>query len=214
MSILKLCNVKKSINGHLVLNNINLSLEKGKIYGVVGRNGCGKTMLFKSIAGLVNITDGKIYVNGEVLKSGNIVENIGVIIENPGFLINLSALENLRLLSSIKNKISKEEIKAIIKLVGLNPDDRRPIKKYSLGMKQRLSIAQAIMEKPEILLLDEPMNGLDEEGIEKFREIFIRMKENGTLILIASHNKEDIMALCDYVYKMDNGKILVESEIK
>lgn len=208
MSIIELTEVKKSINNNLVLNNINLSLEEGKIYGFVGRNGCGKTMLFKAICGLINISEGTIFVDGKQIKNGMIPNEVGIIIENPGFLDNFSAFENLELLASIKNSISKEDIKKVIKLVGINPDDNKAIKKYSLGMKQRLGIAQAIMENPKILLLDEPMNGLDEEAVEEFRELFMKIKNNGTIILIASHNKDDIDKLCDHVYKMDGGKII------
>ena len=201
-------NLSKAINGKKILDNISLSLEEGNIYGIIGRNGSGKTMLFKTICGLVRPTEGETFVFDQKIHNGELVKNTGVIIENPGFLPQYSAFLNLKMLSSINNLLNDEEIKNVISLVGLDPDDKRPVKKYSLGMKQRLGIAQAIMENPKLLILDEPMNALDEQGVELARDILIHLKNQGVTILMASHNKEDIEALCDFVYTIVNGKLL------
>lgn len=200
-------NGKKEIEGNYILNNINIELKKGKIYGFVGRNGCGKTMLFKSIVGLISLSEGEIIVNNKRIENGNIPDDIGIIIETPGFLNTLTGFENLKLLASIKELIDDEVIKRILEKLELNPNDKRVVKKYSLGMRQRLGIAQALMEKPSLLILDEPMNSLDEDSVELVRNILQREKEKGTTILITSHNSEDINCLCDEIFKMKNGKI-------
>lgn len=207
-SIIKIVNGKKILNKVEVLNNINLNLEGGKIYGFIGRNGSGKTMLFKVISSLITLTDGELYIYGKKINKGDIAEDLGIIIETPGFLENLSGFENLKLLASIRNVISDEQIKQAINIVDLNPNDKRGVKKYSLGMKQRLGIAQAIMENPRILILDEPMNGLDEDGVDLVRNLLKEKKKEGITILITSHNSEDINYLCDKIYKMKNGEII------
>lgn len=206
-TIVEITNVSKIINNNKILDNINVSFDAGNIYGIVGRNGSGKTMLFKSICGLVNITEGRIVVFNKEISNGEFPESTGVIIENPGFLPQYSGYRNLEILASINNKITTDDIKNTIQKVGLIPDDKRPVKKYSLGMKQRLGIAQALMENPKFLILDEPMNGLDEEGVGEIREILLNLKKQSVTILLASHNKEDISSLCDYIYMMDNGKL-------
>lgn len=162
-------------------------------------------MLFKSICGLINITSGEIRVFNKLIANGNFPDDTGIIIENPGFLPQYSGYKNLEILASIRNKINSSDIKNIIKIVGLNPDDKLPVKKYSLGMKQRLGIAQALMESPKLLILDEPMNALDEDGVNDIRKILLNLKKQGVTILIASHNKEDIETLCDSIYTIDNG---------
>lgn len=198
----------KTFKEHTVLNDISLELEKGKIYGIVGRNGSGKTVLFKCICGFMPLSSGEIYVNDKIIgKEVNIPKNIGVIIETPGFLSNYSGYKNLSFLASINKKIKKDDIYETLKLVGLNPDSKKHVGKYSLGMRQRLGIAQAIMENPDILILDEPMNGLDNDGVQDMRKLFINLKEQGKTILLASHNREDIQVLCDEVYEMDKGYI-------
>ena len=181
----------------------------GKIYGFVGRNGSGKTVLMKMILGFIKPTSGTIKVNGkQVGKEIDIPDDIGAIIETPGFLPEYSAFQNLKLMAMIRGKITSERIRETIKLVGLDPDSKKHVGKYSLGMRQRLGIAQAIMEDPQILLLDEPLNGLDNEGVEEMRNVLLKQKEQGKLIIIASHSKEDIDILCDEIFRFDHGKII------
>ncbi len=200
--------IVKSFKGARVLDHVNISFEKGKIHGIIGRNGSGKTVLIKIICGLVQPDEGHVRVNGkEIGKDVDFPENIGVIIEAPGFLPSLSAYKNLDYLASLKGVIGKEQIRSAISAAGLDPDDKKHVGKYSLGMKQRLGIAQAIMEDPEILILDEPMNALDKSGVAEIRELLLRLKGEGKTILIVSHNTEDIRMLCDTVHEMDGGKL-------
>lgn len=196
----------KQFKEAVVLNNITVSFEKGKVHGLIGRNGSGKTMLMKCICGIVPLTSGEITVNDKVIgKDTDIPKNVGVIIETPGFLPGYSGYANLKFLAMINNKIGKEEIRNAIKSVGLNPDDKKHVGKYSLGMRQRLGLAQAIMENPDLLILDEPMNGLDKDGVLEMRQYLLDLKEQGKTILIASHSAEDIDVLCDTVHEMDKG---------
>ena len=202
-------NIVKTIKKRTILDNICLNLESGNIYGLVGRNGCGKTMLLRALSGLMHIDSGRITIDGKVLhKDINVPPSIGLIIENAGLYNEFSGFKNLKLLADINKKISDTEITKAISDVGLDPNDKRPVRKYSLGMKQRLIIAQAIMESPDIIMLDEPTNALDERGVKLIRDIILREKERGALVLIASHNKEDIEILADRVYYMDGGKIV------
>lgn len=199
-------NVVKRFRDQVVLKNVSISYEKGKIHGIVGRNGSGKTVLFKCICGLMHPEEGVILVNGKrVGRDVDMPEDIGAIIEAPGFLPNYSGYKNLRFLANIRRKIGKEEILNVLKTVGLDPESRKHVGKYSLGMRQRLGIAQAIMEDPEILILDEPMNGLDNAGVQDIRALLLELKAQGKTILLASHNHEDIAALCDTVHEMDGG---------
>ena len=199
-------NVVKRFRDQVVLKNISISFEKGQIHGIVGRNGSGKTVLFKCICGLMHPEEGVILVNGKrVGRDVDMPEDIGAIIEAPGFLPNYSGYKNLRFLANIRRKIGKEEILSVLKTVGLDPESRKHVGKYSLGMRQRLGIAQAIMEDPEILILDEPMNGLDNAGVQDIRALLLKLKEQGKTILLASHNHEDIATLCDTVHEMDGG---------
>ena len=199
-------NVVKRFRDQVVLKNVSISFEKGKIHGIVGRNGSGKTVLFKCICGLMHPEEGVILVNGKrVGRDVDMPEDIGAIIEAPGFLPNYSGYKNLRFLANIRRKIGKEEILNVLKTVGLYPESRKHVGKYSLGMRQRLGIAQAIMEDPEILILDEPMNGLDNAGVQDIRALLLELKAQGKTILLASHNHEDIAALCDTVHEMDGG---------
>ena len=192
-----------------ILKNINLTFEKGKIHGLIGRNGSGKTMLMKCICGFVKPTSGEIKVNGEVVgKDCDFPKNMGIIIETPGFIPYYSGYKNLKLLADLNKKADKEKIKETMKKVGLDPDLKRHVRKYSLGMRQRLGLAQAIMEDPEILILDEPFNGLDKDGVKDMRTYLLDLKTQGKTILIASHNSEDISVLCDTVQEMDKGEIL------
>lgn len=205
-TIIEITNLCKSFKETKVLNDITIKIKKGNIIGIIGRNGSGKTVLFKCICGLVSPTKGTVKISNKILgKDMDIPDNIGAIIETPGFLPNYNGFKNLKFLAMIKNQISNEHIKDTIKLVGLNPDSKKHVGKYSLGMRQRLGIAQAIMENSDILILDEPMNGLDNEGVKDMRKLFLSLKEQGKTILLASHNKEDIEVLCDEVYMMDKG---------
>lgn len=202
-------NVVKRFRDQVFLKNVSISFEKGKIHGIVGRNGSGKTVLFKCICGLMHPEEGVILVNGKrVGRDVDMPEDIGAIIEAPGFLPNYSGYKNLRFLANIRRKIGKEEILSVLKTVGLDPESRKHVGKYSLGMRQRLGIAQAIMEDPEILILDEPMNGLDNAGVQDIRALLLELKAQGKTILLASHNHEDIAALCDTVHEMDGGVLL------
>ena len=202
-------NVVKRFRDQVVLKNVSISFEKGQIHGIVGRNGSRKTVLFKCICGLMHPEEGVIFVNGKrVGRDVDMPEDIGAIIEAPGFLPNYSGYKNLRFLANIRRKIGKEEILNVLKTVGLDPESRKHVGKYSLGMRQRLGIAQAIMEDPEILILDEPMNGLDNAGVQDIRALLLELKAQGKTILLASHNHEDIAALCDTVHEMDGGVLL------
>lgn len=200
--------ITKRIRKKIILDNISISMNSGNIYGIVGRNGSGKTMLFRALSGLMKIDSGSIvYDNKELHKDINILPNLGIVIENAGLYPELTGLDNLKMLAKLKNKVSEDDIISTIERVGLNPKDKRPYRKYSLGMKQRIIIAQAIMEKPDIIMFDEPTNALDEEGVDEVRKIILEEKERGALILLASHNKEDIKLLADKVFYIQNGKI-------
>ena len=208
MEILHLEQVTKRFKEKTVLQETNLCLEAGKIYGFVGRNGSGKTVLFKLICGLLMPTTGTVTVQGKQLgKDCDFAPDVGVLIETPSFISYESGYRNLRDLAAIRKKITPEEVRAAIRSVGLDDTDKKWVGKYSLGMRQRLGIAQAIMEHPSLLILDEPMNGLDASGVEDMRRLFLSLRENGTTILLASHATEDIDLLCDTVYEVDQGKI-------
>ena len=207
--MLEIENLTKTFGTQTVISDISMTLVSGKIYGLVGRNGSGKTVLMKMILGFIKPTSGTIKVNGkQVGKEIDIPDDIGAIIETPGFLPEYSAFQNLKLMAMIRGKITSKRIRETIKLVGLDPDSKKHVGKYSLGMRQRLGIAQAIMEDPQILLLDEPLNGLDNEGVEEMRNVLLKQKDQGKLIIIASHSKEDIDILCDEIFRFDHGKII------
>lgn len=193
-------NVYKSFGKEQVLKNISLSIPTGSIYGVVGNNGSGKTVLMKCICGFMKCDRGTIWVNGKQIgKEIDFPDHLGVIIETPGFIPNLSGYKNLKILASLKGRIGKQEIRETLHKVGLNPDMKKPVTKYSLGMRQRLGIAQAIMENPKVLVLDEPFNGLDRHGVVEMRMLLKELKAEGKAILLASHNAQDIEELCDHV---------------
>lgn len=209
MNMIEIKDVQKKFKGEVVLSGINLTLEDNMIYGFVGRNGSGKSVLFKLICGYLKADEGEILIKGRKLDNDyDFPDNLGALIENPGFMWHESAYKNLKFLADINKKIDGEEVKEWIRRVGLDPDSKKHVGKYSLGMKQRLGIAQAIMEDPEILVLDEPMNSLDDSGVDDMRKLIASMKQPNRVILIASHNKEDIEILCDKVYHMKNGNIL------
>jgi len=198
----------KSFKGKTVLEDVNMRLQEGRIYGIVGDNGSGKTVLLKLICGFMKPDSGTVTVNGKVIgKDSDFPENTGIIIEAPGFLPNYSGMKNLEYLASIRGKIGKEQIESAMKTVGLDPSSKLRVGKYSLGMKQRLGIAQAIMEDQQLLILDEPMNALDKDVVEEMRKLFLSFKASGKTMLIVSHNEGDISTLCDEVYEFDGARI-------
>ena len=208
MDIIKVENASKSFNNYKVLDNVSLSCEAGKIYGFVGYNGSGKTVLFKCICGFYHLDEGEIWIRGKKMKKDmDMLTEAGIIIEEPAFLRNHSGYRNLDFLYRLRNHKNKKHIYEIMNKVGLDPSSRKKVCNYSLGMRQRLAIAQAIMEDQPILILDEPMNGLDKRGVIDMRNFFEGLKKEGKTILMASHSKEDIDVLCDEVYEMDMGKL-------
>lgn len=206
---LKVENISKTIRGKTILKGISLSLHGGNVYGFVGKNGSGKTMLFRAVSGLMKVDEGKIIWEGKVLhKDLAVLPSLGIVLENAGLFPNMTGFENLKYLAALTGKIGNKEIENAILRVGLEPKDKRTYKKYSMGMKQRLAIAQAIMERPDVIMLDEPTNALDEEGVLRIRTIIQEEKARGAIILIASHNSEDIQILADEKYYIENGSII------
>ena len=206
---IKISNLSKKIRGSQVLTDINLELKGGTVYGVSGKNGCGKTMLMRSICGLIKPTQGEIEINGKILwKDISFPQSIGALIENPAFLGGYTGFENLRILADIKGIATNEQIKETIAKLGLDPEDKRKYRKYSLGMKQKLGIACAIMEKPDVIILDEPINAIDEKGVTLVEEVLNELKEEGKIILIACHDKEELELLSDTIFYMEEGKIV------
>ena len=201
-------NVSKTFKDKTVLQKTSLTIESGRITGFIGRNGSGKTVLFKLICGLMLPTTGIVTVDGvRVGKDRDFAPDTGVLIETPSFISYESGLRNLRDLAAIRRKIATDDVREAIRLVGLDPDDRKRVGKYSLGMRQRLGIAQAIMERSSLIILDEPMNGLDRSGVEDMRAVFAKLRDEGKTILLASHAAEDIEILCDAVYELENGMV-------
>ena len=198
--------IRKSFGREEILKELTWQVEEGAVYGIVGNNGSGKTVLMKCICGFLPVTSGMVRVGGRVIGlETDFPESLGVIIETPGFLMNLSGKRNLEILADLKKQIQEREIIRTMKQVGLDPELKKPVARYSLGMRQRLGIAQAIMEDPRLLVLDEPFNGLDRNGTREIREILLDQKKRGKTILLASHNREDIRILCDRVFEMDGG---------
>lgn len=209
-SIITVENVSKYFKETVALRQVTVSFEQGKIHGLIGRNGSGKTVLLKCLCGLMHPDEGKITVNGQIIdERHDIPESLGAIIEAPGFLPNYSGYRNLQFLAGINHRICREQIQQAMITVGLDPQSRKHVGKYSLGMRQRLGLAQAIMEDPALLILDEPTNGLDKHGVEELRQLLLGFKKQGKTILLASHSAEDIGLLCDTVHEMDAG-ILTE----
>ena len=203
-------NINKTIDKKIILNDVSLKLRSGMIYGFVGRNGSGKTMLFRALSGLMSIDSGSVSLDGKVLhKDFDVLPELGIMIENAGLYPQLSGFDNLKRLSSIRKKADDDTIREYIRTVGLDPDDKRPFRKYSLGMKQRLVFAQAIFEDQKILMLDEPTNAMDDSGVQMVRDILLERKKD-SIILIASHNHEDIDLLADEKYRVSNGRFIKE----
>ena len=209
MNSVSLVHVSKSFGRTAVLQDLSISFTSGQIHGIVGRNGSGKTVLFKLITGLIAADSGMIEVEGTYItpRHPRVPGGIGAIVESPGFLPHYSGYRNLALLATIRRTLTSEQIQAAMRIVGLDPTLRRHVRAYSMGMRQRLGIAQAIMERPSLLILDEPMNGLDNTGVRDMRELFLNLNAQGMTILLASHNREDIEVLCNHVYQMDAGQI-------
>ena len=208
--MIEIKNVNLTLQKNEILKNVSAHFERGKIHGLIGRNGSGKTMLMKCICGFVKPTNGEITVDGKRIgKDIDFPKNTGIIIETPGFITYYSGYKNLKLLADLSGKITKDVIRKTMEQVGLDPDLKRHVRKYSLGMRQRLGLAQAIMEDPDLLILDEPMNGLDNDGVKDMRKYLLDLKEQRKTILIASHSAEDIEVLCDTVCEMDKGVLTV-----
>lgn len=207
--IIKVENVSKIIRGNSVIEHISMELTSGKVFGFRGINGSGKTMLMRLIAGLIYPTKGQITVDNKILgRDINFPGNMGLLIENPAFLDNYSGFANLKLLSSIQDKIDDKQIRRTLERVGLEPDSKKKYKKYSLGMKQKLGIAAAVLEKPELLILDEPANALDEEGVERLKKIVQEEKERGALIILSCHDAYLLEEMSDVIYLLQDGKLL------
>lgn len=205
--------VSKDFGQERVLKGVSRDFEKGKIHGIVGNNGSGKTVLMKCICGFLLPTEGKVIVNGKwVGRDVDFPGDLGIIIETPGFLPTITGIKNLEILASLNKRIGLAEIAGSIRRVGLDPMMKKPVGKYSLGMRQRLGIAQAIMEDPSLLILDEPLNGLDKHGVREMRDLIKSLKEDGKTILLASHNQGDIDELCDTVCEMDAGNMTMIRE--
>ena len=207
--MIEILNLSKKYGKHRIIDSITCKFEPGTIYGLVGPNGSGKTTLMRCICGFARPSGGEIIVDGEqVGKDVDFAPKTGIIIEEPGFLLQLSAIRNLKILANVSQEVSSRQIIEIMKLVGLDPYEKKPVSKYSLGMRQRLGIAQAIMENPNNLILDEPFNGLDNIGIKEVYELLKKFKYDGKTIVLVSHSMIDISSTCDVVFEIKNGKLL------
>lgn len=206
---IKITDVNKTIKKAPILRDINLEFTGGKVYGLRGKNGSGKTMLMRAICGLITPDSGIIDIDGKILgKDISFPESIGVLIENPAFIGNYTGFKNLKVLASIQNRIGDEQIRKALEDIGLDPDDKRTYRKYSLGMKQKLGIAAAVMENPDIIILDEPINALDEVSVEKVHDILEEQKKRGAVIIIACHDKEELDKLSDEIIEISDGRII------
>jgi len=205
--MIQLENVNKKIKGKMVLQDINLTLESGKTYGLRGINGSGKTMLMRMIAGLIYPDSGRVLVDGKCLgRDISFPEHMGLLIENPVFLDSYTGMQNLRLLAELNGNAEESAIRNVLERVGLDPDDKRKYRKYSLGIKQRLGIASAVMEEPQILILDEPLNALDKDGIELFEKILFERKGKNCLIVLACHDEQKLLKYADRIIEVENGR--------
>lgn len=206
---IKVKNLSKKLSNNIVLDDINIDLCSGKIYGFVGKNGSGKTMLMRAICGLILPTSGCVEIDGKVIgKDMSFPESVGALIENPGFISSYSGFKNLKTLAQIKNEISDDDIISILEQVGLDPYNKKSFRKYSLGMKQKLGIAGAMMENPKLLILDEPFNGLDEESVDKVRQLIMERRGKDSLTIISCHDSDEIDKICDEIITIKLGKIV------
>ncbi len=205
---LEVKNITKTISNNVILDDISLEMDRGKVYGLRGKNGSGKTMLMRTICGLILPTKGEIVIDGETLgKEISFPRSIGALIESPGFIASYSGLKNLEVLAAIQRKVSTEELAEQMREMGLNPEDNKKFRKYSLGMKQKLGIIAAMMESPDLIVLDEPINALDEKSVETVRVLLKRHKERGALIIISCHDREELELLADEVFCLENGRL-------
>lgn len=208
MSVISLKDVGKSFKGQVLYKHVNLNFEKGKAYGIVGPNGIGKSVLFKIICGFVFPDEGSVLINGkEINQRGRFPKDFGIIIDRPGFINNKTGYENLAELASIQNKVGRKEIVAAMETVGLPSGLKQVVRHYSLGMKQKLAIAQAIMEDQSVLILDEVFNGLDADSVQKIRRLLVDYRQKGKTILMTSHHSEDISAVCDEIYRVNQANL-------
>lgn len=206
---IQLKHISKKIKKDTILDDISVEFNGGKVYGLQGKNGCGKTMLMRAVCGLITLSGGEVVINGEVLhKDISFPRSVGALLENPAFLNGYTGLGNLKLLADIQGKVTEAEQKACLEKVGLDPEDKRVYRKYSLGMKQKLGIAAAIMGAPDLVILDEPINAIDEKGVEKVRQILSELKSKGSIIIVACHDKEELELLADEIIKMSEGRII------
>lgn len=209
MSEIRIENLNKKIKGSVILDDISLTMTPGRIYGLRGKNGCGKTMLMRAICGLLIPDGGHIYIDDEELhRDIKFPRSIGALIENPSFLPQYTGFRNLRLLAKLMGGISDDDVRYAIERTGLDPDDKRVYRKYSLGMKQKLGIANAIMGEPDVIVLDEPINALDEESVENIKKELLKLRDGGSLITTACHDSEELEYLCDEIYEMKDGRIV------
>ena len=206
---LEIRNLSKTISKKSILEHIDLKMDRGRIYGLRGKNGSGKTMLMRTVCGLILPSEGEIVLDGEILhKDISFPRSVGALIENPGFIAEYSGFKNLSALASIKKVIGDDEIKLLMQKLELDPDDKKKFKKYSLGMKQKIGIIAAIMEKPDLIILDEPINALDEKSVNIVKELLLEHKVRGALIMISCHDKEELEFLADEVFCLENGKVI------
>lgn len=209
MSEIIVQNLCKDIKGTTILNNINLEMNSGKIYGLKGKNGSGKTMLMRALCGLVRYDSGRIIIDGEELNRDICVpRSVGALIETPSFLLNYTGYDNLLMLAMLSDGINNSDVRKAMNDVGLNPDDSRTYKKYSLGMKQKLGIANAIMGEPDIIILDEPINALDQDATENIKRVLLKLRDIGKIIIIACHDREELEYLSDVVYEIKDGVVM------
>ena len=206
MDFIRLIDVYKTMKGTQVLKGVNLTVEQGDIVGIRGINGSGKTMVLRAIAGLIRV-DGSVEIGGKKMEPGECPKDIGVLVEMPGFLPEFTGKKNLQLLGMLQEGVTEEDIEEAMNAVGLDPKDRRHYKKYSLGMKERLGIAQAILKKPKLILLDEPTNGIDSDGIQMLEELLRRLKEAGSTIVVTSHDRDFLDAVTSQCYEMKEGSL-------
>jgi len=215
MSDIKIEGLCKKIKGAVILDSVDLELTSGHIYGLKGKNGSGKTMLMRAISGLLIPDSGSVTIDGKILhKDIAFPQSIGILIENPAFLPQYTGYKNLKLLASLTGNISDEDIKTALVRVGLDPADRRTYRKYSLGMKEKLGIANAIMGEPDIIILDEPINALDEESVHKIKQVLLEIRDKGKLIIIACHDREELEFLSDIIYEIKDGRIVDRKDIE